>query len=108
MATGSLPGEHTWFVFEAKKHRIEKSLSDLGGTDVYIHRGSADGLFGELTNAFVRARRQPSGQMKIVFAELRAALPKLMRDAGTRSPFTARVFDDLRLLARSLSDRYVP
>ena len=100
------PREHTWFVFEAKAHRIEKSLSDLGGTDVYIHRGSADGLFGELTSAFVRTRYQPSvRQMKIIFGALRDALPKLMRDAGTRSPFKARVFDDLRLLARSLGGR---
>jgi len=101
--------EHTWFVFEAKAHRIEKSLSDLGGTDVYIHRGSANGLFAELTNAFARTRRQPSvRQMKIIFGALRAELPKLMRDAGTKSPFKARVFDTLRLLAQRLSDRSVP
>src|SRR5258708_433888 len=99
------PRKHTWFVFESKNHRIERSLSDLGGTDIYIHHGRADGLFSELTNAFVRIRRQPTvGQMKTVFAELRDALPKLMRNAGTRSPFKARAFNDLRLLARTLSD----
>ena len=100
------PRRHTWFVFEAKEHRLEKSLSDLGGTDVYIHRGSPDGLFSELTSAFVRARRQASvGQMKTVFAALRGALPTLLRNAGTRSPFKARVFADLRVLAQTISDR---
>ena len=29
--------KHHWFVFETAKHRVSKSLSDLGGTDVYIH-----------------------------------------------------------------------
>jgi hypothetical protein len=28
-------------------------------------------------------------------------------DAGAKSPFTARVFDELRLLAAELADRYV-
>jgi hypothetical protein len=39
---------HTWFVFEARRHRIQKSLSDLNGTDVYIHDGTADGVLREL------------------------------------------------------------
>ena len=33
------PGQHVWFVFEARSRRLQKSLSDLGGTDVYVHGG---------------------------------------------------------------------
>jgi hypothetical protein len=98
------PREHTWFVFEAKGRRIEKSLSDLGGTDVYIHRGRPEGLLSELTNAFVSARRRPSvDQMKLVYTNLRRGLPDIMRESGARSVFKARVFDGLRVLARSLT-----
>jgi hypothetical protein len=58
-------------VFEAKPRRIEKSLSDLGGTDVYIHHGRPSGVFSELTSAFVRAERQPSvDHMKFIFSGL--------------------------------------
>jgi hypothetical protein len=100
------PGRHTWFVFEAKPRRIEKSLSDLGGTDVYVHHGRPSGVFSELTSAFVRAERQPSvDHMKFVFSGLVKGLPKLMRNAGTKSPFKARIFNDLRVLARALSER---
>ena len=102
------PNTHTWFVFEAKSRRIEQSLSDLSGTDVYIHHGRPSGVFSELTSAFVRSRRQPSvEQMKLVYQGLRQGLPKLMRNAGTKSTFKARVFDDLRVLARALSERHL-
>jgi hypothetical protein len=102
------PRNHTWFVFEARSRRIEKSLSDLGGTDVYIHQGRPVGLFSELGNAFVRARRQPSvDQMKRVHLGLRRAMSNVTRSAGTKSVFKARVFDALRVAAQGLSDRYV-
>ena len=32
---------HTWCVFESRSWRAGKSLSDLSGTDVYIHGGNA-------------------------------------------------------------------
>src|ERR1700730_12032244 len=40
--------KQTWFVLEAKSRRVEKSLSDLNGTDVYVHGGSPAGVFREL------------------------------------------------------------
>ena len=99
---------HKWFVFEARARRIQKSMSDLDGTDVYIHRGHPATLFSELSNAFVRSPRQASvGQMQLVFADLKTELPKLMRNAGAKPCFTARMFEDLSVLARKLADLYV-
>src|SRR5882757_8953681 len=54
------PDAHTWFLFESVNWRIQKSLSDLNGTDPYIHDGTVEGVFRELAKAFVRADRQPS------------------------------------------------
>jgi hypothetical protein len=102
------PRNHTWYVFEAKPHRIEKTLSDLDGTDVYIHRGRPAGVFSELTNAFIRMRRQPNvDDMRLVYRDLRASLPDSLRHAGTRSPFQARVFRDMRLRAEGFAAYYV-
>lgn len=39
-------------VFEAVEHRHRRSLSDLGGSDAYIHGGTAAGLLDQLLNAF--------------------------------------------------------
>jgi hypothetical protein len=102
------PEKHRWFVFEAKRRRIEKSMSDLNGSDVHIHGGRPKGLFSELVNAFVRSRQQTSVQhMHRVFFGLKKALPDLLRKAGTKSAFKAKVFDDLRVLARALSEQYM-
>jgi hypothetical protein len=80
------PKRHTWFVFEAKSRRIERTLSDLSGTDVYIHHGRPSRVFSELTSAFVRSQRQPSvDQMRLIYKGLQEGLPKLMRNAGTNS-----------------------
>jgi hypothetical protein len=38
----------TWYVCETVPHRIGKSLSDLNGTDVRIHGGTVEGVFGAL------------------------------------------------------------
>lgn len=46
-------GQHVWFVLEAKSRRLHKSLSDLGGTDAYVHGGKPKGVFRELGNALV-------------------------------------------------------
>jgi len=92
--------EQKWLVFATGRGRIEKALSDLGGTDVYIHYGRPAGVFAELTNAFVRSRRRATvNQMGRVFAGLQDALPGIKRDAGTTSCFKARVFEDLCILA---------
>jgi hypothetical protein len=45
--------------------------------------------------------------MRQVHVNLREALPKLMRDAGTRSVFKARVFTDLRVMAQGITDRHI-
>lgn len=102
----ALPRQN-WFVFVAKRGRIERALSDLDGTDAYIHRGRPAGVLGELTNAFVRSERRPTvRQMRRILKRLEEELPALLRNAGTRSCFSARVFDDLKVLAGGLSDRY--
>ena len=85
-----------------------RRLRSPGENDVYIHRGRPAVLFSELTNAFVSSRRRVGvEQMRRVFLELKKELPRLMKDAGTKSCFTARVFEDLRVLALRLSNRYV-
>jgi hypothetical protein len=49
-------------VCEARAHRIQKSLSDLNGTDVYIHGGTIQGVFRVCREIFVGSKRRPSVQ----------------------------------------------
>ena len=97
---------HHWFVCEERSYRLQRSLSDLNGTDPYIHECRIARLFGELCNAFVRSERQPTiSQMRIIYSVLRKHLPNLLRNSGARSPFEARVFKDLCILASAAADR---
>ena len=99
---------HSWFVYEAEDFRLAKSLGDLGGTDVYIHDGRIDGVFRELCNAFVRMRRQPSvQQMWRIYRDIRNSLPGILRTAGARSPFEARAFRDICVVAKESAERHV-
>lgn len=97
---------HSWCVFESRNWRAGKSLSDLSGTDVYVHDGTPTGIFRELRNALVLADHQPTVQeMAAIFRGLRRALPGIMRNTGARSAFEASVFADLIVLGKALTDR---
>src|SRR5205823_1215110 len=65
---------------------------------------------GALCDVFVRKTRQPSVQeMYRIYLILRRNLPTIMKQAGARDPYSARVFRDLVFAARAeqlaLSDR---
>jgi hypothetical protein len=101
-------GRRGWIVCETVPHRIKKSLSDLDGTDVYIHGGTVKGVFRELCNAFVRNRRQPSVvEMMQIYRILRSNLAGILRKAGAKNPFNARVFINLCVLASAAADELV-
>src|SRR5258708_34603297 len=75
------PDAHTWFLFESVNWRIQKSLSDLNGTDPYIHDGTVEGVFRELAKAFVRADRQPSvREMRLLYDGLSPVMPRILTD----------------------------
>jgi hypothetical protein len=100
--------EHQWFVFEARRRRLNKSLSDLDGTDAYIHGGTVRGVMREVCNAFVSPGSQPTvPQMMKMYRELRRTAPEVMKKAGGHSVFTARVFSDLCLGAAALRKKHL-
>ncbi len=91
---------HTWFVFEAEERRLQKSLSDLDGTDPYIHGGRVRGVFRQLSNALVKSKHQPSlPQMYRVYSHCWRAVPLVMKYRGATSMFEASVFRGLVVVA---------
>jgi len=99
---------HAWVVCETMRRRVNKSLSDLDGTDPYIHDGTVRGVFRELCNVFVRGQRQPTVlQMSQIYRVLRADFKNILRRAGADNPFNARVFKDLCIAASAAADELV-
>ena len=94
------PKSHMWFVAEAVNHRLTKSLSDLNGTDPYIHGGTIQGVFQVLGNALVRKGRQPSIlQMSHIYREVRASVPGILKRCGGASVYQARAFEEISFAA---------
>jgi hypothetical protein len=100
MSAAMNPGLHTWFVFESRARRIQKSLSDLSGTDAYIHNGSVKGVLREIGNALVRPDGPTFQEMLRVYRVLEGGLPSILKKIGARSPFEARAFTEMLQLAR--------
>ncbi len=87
---------HRWYVFEAQPHRAEKSLSDLKGTDVYIHRGNPIGVLQQLTNVLIRRRHQPTVRdLEAILAQLKEVAVKIKSELRIKSLFEPRAFEDL-------------
>jgi hypothetical protein len=104
------PSIHDWFVFESSRHRLQKSLSDLNGTDPFIYGPSADGILREIRNALARHDVQPTAtQMRSIFEEVQEYASSLIREEkGAPSLFEARPFAELVVAARRSAEVWVP
>jgi hypothetical protein len=95
-----------WFVFESRKYRVEKSLSDLSGTDVYIHDGRVSGVFRQLNNAFHRPGTSVRHMSK-VYRDLRNLLPVILRKTGAGSAYERAAFRELVLASWASANRHL-
>ncbi len=60
----------------------------------------------EVCNMFVNSKRQPRvGQMMKVYRGLRKELPRIRKEAGGASIFSARCFSDITLATTELVDQ---
>jgi hypothetical protein len=87
---------HKWYVLESHKYRLAKSLSDLDGTQVYVHGGTPTGVLRQLTNALARSTHQPTvQQLKAVYRDVRKAAEQIKKVQATSDLFDTRPFLDL-------------
>jgi hypothetical protein len=97
-----------WFVFEAVANRVDKSLSDLRGTDPKIHGATVRGVLSGLCNVFRRPGKQPTvPQMMQIYKELRKNQAAILKEAGSNTLYTSRVFAGVCVVASSEADRIV-
>ena len=100
--------EHRWYVFEAKQFRVLKSLSDINGTEPYIHDGRPTGILRELTNALARNEHKPTvAELKAIYRDVKRTAATLKRELATQTLFDARPFLDLVLAANVSARRHI-
>ncbi len=108
LAVGRAGGiRNRWFVFEAIGHRLNKSLSDIDGTDPQIHQGHPEGVLRGLSNVLGRPAIRPRhDDLRAIYRELkRGAVMIKIRRGG--SLFEAAAFRELVFLARELAGRNI-
>jgi len=89
------PKRHTWFLWESMPMRLQKSMSDLDGTDPYIHSGTVEGVLSELRNAFVRDGAPPIQRMMRSYRLVESNVERILAEAGSRNVYSASVFREL-------------
>lgn len=93
-------GTHKWFVFEAQPHRLKKSLSDLDGTDPYIHHANPRGVLKALANALSRTKNPPTlNELEAIYRDLTKAARAIKIELDGGSLFEASPFKNLVILA---------
>jgi hypothetical protein len=89
-------------------HRLQKSASDLNGTDPTIHNGTVEGVLSGLRAALGRDRPPSVPQMLKVYGLAASALHTIFKNNGMRNPYSRSVFLDLCSLSLSLGTFYPP
>ena len=94
-----------WFVFESERYRLQRSTSDLNGTDPNIHHGTVEGLLGELRNALSRDGVPVPAwdRMMQAYRIVESEMDRIFLHAGTRNLYAKSVFQELCRYAFFLS-----
>jgi hypothetical protein len=98
------PDQHTWFVWESEPYRLQRSASDLNGTDPYIHGGTVEGVLRELCNAFRTGSTPSVPEMLEVYRFVDNNLTAILLRNGTRNPYDRSVFKEVCWLSETLTD----
>jgi hypothetical protein len=103
-AVGWLGHEHAAFILEEQRYRLQRTLSDLNGTDPYIHGGTPNGMVRAVLEMF----RRPHRRVRVVDAQrVVARLRITTRDIRRRwdgNLFRPGAFDELVLAAHQLAE----
>ena len=96
---------HRWYLLEAKKHRLQASLSDVNGFDPYIHNGTPTGVLSALANAFINPGRQPTlGELRRLYRAVRRFWGDLKKREHL-SLFGSRGFREVVVASLQIAER---
>jgi hypothetical protein len=95
---------HRWFLLEKEDHRLQRTLSDLNGFEVFTHGGTQKGLLVALPNMFLR-RNAPSITELLTCTENLSAMAENLKDEmGKDDLFQPSAFRKLVLAAADIAE----
>ncbi len=96
------PGRHQIATFEAVRHRLGQSLSDVSGYDPYIHRRCGEGVLEAVLDVFTDVPDSPLEDIRDLNWVYRSLRRVRRQKFGTTDIFRARPFSELVFAARAL------
>ena len=99
------PQQYEVLVFDSTPYRMDRRLSDYKGRDLYIHRGTKEGMISALLDAFKSPTIEISALRKAL-RELRVSAEKLKRDFRATTIFHAHLFSLLVKAAARIAADY--
>lgn len=100
--------KHQWFVFDTKRYRLDKALSDLGGIRPWIHDRTPEGILRVLMNALGRQKHQPSlANLLAIYRDVEKMGRRIKREYSN-DLFDTRPFADLAYVANDAAHRHIP
>jgi hypothetical protein len=92
--------KHQIFILDKVPHRVAKALSDLQGTNVFIHDGGSQTVLREISNALVRVRSTPTlRDLLEIYDGLLIVAKRLKAEDGFTTLFAQRPFRELGTVA---------
>jgi len=87
---------HDFLVLEKKPHRLHRHLSDMGGIDPKIHRGTVTGAISVVLEVLERPEGNPSvAQVFGLYRRMMRLLPAIKSQHGNADLFSTRVYGEL-------------
>ena len=98
-------GDHPFIVREAAPYRLQRSLSDLGGIDPYLHRGTPSGVLVALSDWLGARGNDPTPRrMKHLYEIVYRRARTMQRELGASSLFTPTLFRRTTLVASLVAE----
>jgi hypothetical protein len=95
-AVRRIDGQHRFVLLEAKRHRLQRTLSDLNGIDPGIHGGTVAGMISCVLSSLAKPRRNPDPrQIERIRRELWKTVPFLKRSHHRSTVYSRALFYDL-------------
>lgn len=88
--------DHAFIMLEAKRYRIQKTLSDVNGIDPGIHGATMKGIISCVLSHLGRPRRNPlPRQVERIRRRLWKTVPYLKRTHGRSNIYSRAIFTEL-------------
>jgi hypothetical protein len=105
IAFNSYRKSRKFVMLEAKRHRLQITLSDVNGFDPGVHRATVQGVLSCVLSHLGKPSGNPTlAQVRKIYRALSKLVKRLKREHGRDKIFYRPIFNDLVILATEIAE----